>query len=263
MLRHAALAWFAALLLGCSAASPTDDAATGDSDGAGGGESRPERYIRGDVSTRLVIELDAVDGMAPRAAAQSQLVTRLTDLLDKPGGVVAVASDVIPSRGADHAWTEAELDALATSTFDDDPTPGTIVMHVMWLDGHHEADTSSGAVLGVSWSNLHIAMFHESIEAACGRQPLLGDPGCAETQYGVWLHEVGHTIGLVDNGIAMTTPHQDAAHPAHDESASCLMYWQYDGSAGADQIVGALLGGGHAPDFDANCLADIAAVRSR
>ena len=250
------------LSLACAHPASTTDAAT-DAPSVGP-LSRTERYIRGAQDTRLVIELDAVPGTAPRAAAQSQLVTRLGSLLDKPGGISVVTSDVITSRGADHAWTFAELTALANETFDDDTTPGTVVMHVMWIDGHDADDTSSGAVLGVSWGNLHIAMFHDTIERICSGNVVLGEQLCTAAQYGVWLHEVGHTIGLVDDGIPMVTPHSDAAHAAHDSNSSCLMYWAYDGSAGLDMIESALLGGGSgAPDFDANCLADIAAVRAR
>jgi len=250
-----------ALLTSCaSSTAGTDSAVDGT---APTDRPRWERYIRGDVDTRLVIELDAVAGAAPRAQAQSELVARLGSLLDKPAGVVVVASDVITSRGTDHSWTFDELTALGNETFDDDRTPGTVVMHVMWLDGHASDDTSSAAVLGVSWGNLHIVMFHDTIERSCGGMPLLGDRVCTETQYGVWLHEVGHTIGLVDDGAPMVMPHEDATHRQHDSNSSCLMYWAYDGSAGLGMIQDALLGGGSAPDFDASCLADIAAIRSR
>ncbi len=255
-----------AVLVLASCAPRSSSGADADVDGASTTpRSRPERYIRGDVDTRLVIELDGVAGAGPRATAQSQLVARLSSLLDKPAGVVVVAGDVIPSRGADHAWTFEELVALGDATFDDDPTPGTVVMHVMWIDGHDADDSASGAVLGISWGNLHIAMFHDTIASVCsGGGPLLGERICSDTEYGVWLHEVGHTIGLVDDGIPMVTPHADAAHAAHDASSDCLMYWAYDGSAGGDLIRSTLLGGGSgAPDFDAACLADVAAVRAR
>jgi len=246
-------------LVACSNGSSGTDAAT---DGPSS-SSRTERYIRGDVATRLVVEVDYVSGALPRAAAETELSTRLGSLLDKPGGVQIVHGDAIPSHGADHAWTFAELTALGTQTFTDDTTPGTIVMHVMWIDGHDANDTSSARVLGVSWDNLHTALYHDSVEAQCAGMTLLGDRACSEMQYGVWLHEIGHTIGLVDNGTPMASPHEDATHLAHDSSSSCIMYWAYDGSAGGDMITSALLGGGSAPDFDANCLADIAAIRNR
>ena len=248
------------MMLGCSSTpSSGNDAATD----APSARPRTERYIRGDFDTRLVVEVDYVTGALPRAAAETELTSRLGTLLDKPAGVQIVHGDVIPTRGADHAWTFAELQALGTQTFTDDTTAGTVVMHVMWIDGHDANDTSSARVLGVSWDNLHTALYHDSVEAQCSGMTLLGDRACSEMQYGVWLHEIGHTIGLVNDGTPMSTPHEDATHPAHDSSSSCIMYWAYDGSAGGDMITSALLGGGSAPDFDANCLADIAAIRNR
>lgn len=223
---------------------------------------RHERYIRGDQDTRLVIELDVVAGAEPRAGVTDDLVARLSSLLDKPAGIEVVMGS-ITSRGADHAWTEAELFAIADESFANDVPAGTVAMHVMWLDGHHERDTATGAILAVAWSHTHIAVFENTIESHCDGQPLLGDRLCETAQYGVWLHEVGHLLGLVDNGTPMVTPHIDAEHGRHDSNDGCLMYWAYESSTGLDSLASTLLGGGDLPDFDANCLADIAAVRSR
>lgn len=232
----------------------------------GGGTSmatpRIERYLRADPDPRLVIELDYVEGALPREAAQADLVARLSTLLDKPGGVEIVLDDVIPSRGADHGWTFDELAALADETFDDDQPEGTVSMHVMWLDGHDDRDGPDGAVLGLAWANTHVAMYHDTIEGSCRGGPVLGAEVCAQAQYLVWLHEVGHTIGLVDNGLPMVADHKDEERGAHDDSDQCIMYWAFEGRAGIDIIRDRLLGGA-LPDFDDRCLADIAAVRDR
>lgn len=45
------------------------------------------------------------------------------------------------------------------------------------------------------------------------------------------IHELGHAIGLVNNGIPMKTPHQDEAHGNHTKNSDCVMYWQNEGSA--------------------------------
>lgn len=229
---------------------------------AGPGEAAPrvERYLRGDPDPRLVIELDYVAGAEPRAGAEADLVARLSTLLDKPGGVEIVRDDVLTSRGADHAWTFDELRALAAERFDDDQPPGTVSMHVMWLDGHDAGDSADGATLGLAWANTHVAMFHDTIEGSCRGGPLIGEEVCAEAQYLVWLHEVGHTIGLVDNGLPMVTDHRDPDHGAHDVNDECVMYWAFEGRAGIDLLRERLLGGGMV-DFDAACLADVAAVR--
>lgn len=232
-------------------------------DGGPPARERWERYIRGDQDRRLVIELDVVAGAEPRASAERDLIARLTTLLDKPDGIEIVRSDTISSRGAEHAWTQDEVFALADETFDDASPAGTVTMHVMWIDGHEAGDTASGATLGYAWAHTHIVMFHDTIEDNCFRDPLLGDRVCASAQYIVWLHEVGHLIGLVDNGVPMVTPHNDADHGAHDVDSDCVMYWAMEGRSGLDLIYENILGGGPSIDFDPACVADIDAIRAR
>lgn len=227
----------------------------------GAGAPRFERYItsrHGD--TRMVLEVDFVAGAEPRTEAGADLVARLEALLDKPDGIEIVLDDEIDSRGADHAWTFGELDALANETFDDGPA-GTVTMHVMWIDGHDEGDSPSGATLGLAWDHTHIAMYHDTIESSCDGGPILGERLCIEAQTLIWLHEVGHNLGLVDNGLAMVEPHRDPDHGAHDQNEECVMYFAFDGSTGLDLLRERLTGGGSMHDFDAECLADIAAAR--
>ena len=233
-------------------------------DGGPGSRERWERYVRGDVDRRLVMEVDAVPGAEPRSGVESTVVDRMRDLLDKPDGIEIVRGGVIASRGADHAWTFEELQALAADSFDDDSPAGTITMHTMWLDGHYHDDSASGATLGLAWANTYIVMFRDTIESSCGGiGPIGEDLLCSTAQSLVWLHEVGHVIGLVNNPMPMVSPHEDAEHDAHDHDEGCLMYWSFDQRAGIAAIQDSLLGGGTRIDFDAACLADINAVRER
>lgn len=240
------------------------DAFTEPGPDAGPPETHPrnERYLRGDLAQRLVIELDYVPGHEPLAGAEADLVARLETLVDKPAGIEIVRSDRLSPRGSDHAWTHEELGRLAAESFDDDPTPGTVVLHVLWVDGHDAGDEGGGVTLGLAFGHQFIVMFHESLRRACQSDPILGADVCREAQYLVWLHEVGHTLGLVDNGLDMVTPHRDADHGRHDESDECIMYWAFESRSGISSIRERLLGGS-LPDFDDNCLADVARVRDR
>jgi hypothetical protein len=262
--------WLLVVLCACGEPGPdpgTDAGRDGSiapgQDAGPGLAPRHERYISSATDTRLVIELDYVDGSLPRAGAEDDLIARLSTLLDKPDGIEIVHDDVLTSRGGDHAWTFEELRTLAAESFDDDGPAGTIAMHVMWIDGHSADDTASGRVLGLAWGHRFIAMFHDTLEDACTSSLLMQEAVCRSSQYLVWLHEVGHTIGLVDNGLAMVTDHKDDAHGAHDASDQCLMYWAFEGESGVGLLRDRLLGGGPMIDFDAQCLADVAAVRDR
>jgi hypothetical protein len=255
-----ACAFLLATLAACGGGADTDDG-----DNGGGGPRRWEGLIRADVYDRLVLEVDAVADRALRPGVLDDLGTGFTDLLDKPAGIVAVADATIDSRGADHAWTFDELAALANEAFDLAVDDTTIKVHVLLLDGRYESG-GDGVVLGVAWANRDLALFVDVIEETCGAvlPPLLREQGCAAAQLAIATPELGHVIGLVDNGVPMTTPHRDPAHGSHDASDACVMYWAYDGEALVDAIAGDLLRGGDGQlDFDEACRADIAAVRDR
>lgn len=241
----------------------TPDAVTPDTATGGGNlpEGRFVDLIRGDRFPKLVIELDVVAGKDPRAASKTALVQRLGALLDKPGGIEIVDGGGVTSRGSDYAWSFAELDQLAKDTFDLDVADDAIKIHVLFLDGHSDQDSGNGRVLGLAWGWTHLVMFSDSIAASCRGGLGLQDV-CAETELGVWLHEVGHLIGLVDNGLPMIQPHKDEDHGAHDVSDDCIMYWAYEGSGAADALRTRLLGGQSGPPpFDERCKEDIAAIR--
>jgi hypothetical protein len=243
--------------------------------GAGGGLSNTSgvdttqpaskvlEYLRSDPYPRLVLEVDAVPGFEPRASTRDQLETRLEQVLDKPAGVVVTLDGQVASRGADHVWTFEELQALANQTFNLAVPTGTVKMHVLFVDGRYGSD--AGTVLGLAWEQQTIAIFRQSLDEQCGGgTPLFGDTLCADAELAIWVHEVGHVIGLVDNGLPMTTNHEDGQHPAHDVSQDCVMYWAYEGDALISKLQDQLLGTGDTSlDFCPHCLADIAAVRDR
>lgn len=75
------------------------------------------------------------------------------------------------------------------------------------------------------------------------------------------LHEVGHAIGLVNAGLPMQRPHEDAQHDAHSSSADSVMYWALDSTRALRDI---LLRDESLPaTFDANDLADLTAGKER
>lgn len=270
------------LLLACDsgsrsgAMSSTDGAAPGTPDGAGaadaagGGEPVPdvlERYIRGDRARRLVIELDRVAGHEPPAAVSAGIAADLADVLDKPGGVEVVVDGTITSRGTDHAWTDEELGTLATETRSFTDPAETVSMHAIFVDGHSARDTGSSVVLGVALDLETLVIFADTVDRACSSAtigPLLRDQLCEAALRNVWLHEIGHVLGLVNRGLPMQVDHEDDGHPAHDEDSECVMYWAAETGQLVEALTTRLVAGDSATlGFDAQCLADVGAVRDR
>ncbi|MCZ7584914.1 MAG: hypothetical protein M5R36_17145 [Deltaproteobacteria bacterium] len=141
--------------------------------------------------------------------------------------------------GEDHAWTSDERDELANETFNLAVPDDTIKIHSLFLDGHDESDGGGGSILGIAWSWTHLVMYKQTIEDSCGGLTLGGlTPGLRETlcrmaEQTVWTHEIGHLIGLVDNGLPMVEDHKDPdeAHGDHDASKDCVMYWAHEGES--------------------------------
>jgi hypothetical protein len=74
------------------------------------------------------------------------------------------------------------------------------------------------------------------------------------------IHELAHSIGLVDNGVHMASAHKDASHGAHCDNPDCVMFWQNDGSQDAADFAQQKLLTGSSILFDAKCLADVDAI---
>ncbi len=241
--------------------------ACGDSNGAaktgdlgGTGPTRVQSYLRGDQFTRLVFEVDSVDGYAPMSAAEQGMIGKIKPLVDKPAGVEAVHDGTIVSRGADHAWTLDELDKLAAQSNTLDVGDNTIKMHVMFVDGHSDQDTDQSQVLGLAWGNENIAIFKKTIQDHC-QGVLTGDQLCKYAEQSIWTHEVGHVLGLVDNGAPKQSNHQDIEHGHHCNNDQCVMYWAYEGTKLMDVLKERLSGNGGGLNFDDACKADLKAVR--
>jgi hypothetical protein len=210
-----------------------------------------EDFLRDDDYPSLHVEIDHVAGKAPSQAALDRLEQALLDWLDKPDGVEIVVDDAIPATGAP-TWTYDAAEELEIEWRDHyrDPATGEAVIYFLYLDGDSEFDDENGRVLGYAYHGSSLVMFKDTIDDV-GGLPLLTVP----VEPTVITHELGHVLGLVNNGIPMQSPHQDASHGAHDSNEDCLMYW----AVHTDQIVDVLLNG--EPTLDAACEADLAAVR--
>lgn len=243
------------------------DTGSGSTDGGqegGGGDAggnpteRPRDYIRGENFGRLVVEVDTAPGLEPRTGVSAEIEARFGAILDKPDGVEVRLHDRNLPSPANGVWTAEALVELGEQV-NDIPTDGdTIEIHTMWLAGRYENENT----LGTAWRNRHIAMFPEKISEFCTDVLLVGEMLCPIAETAIWTHEVGHVIGLVDNGVDMVADHEDKAHGKHDENRDCIMYWSYDGADALDLLNERVLQGRlDAPAFDQACLDDIAAVR--
>jgi hypothetical protein len=241
----------------------------GEDDGSGGSSgseplpTRLNRYHHAETDRSLHFELDTVEGLAPYASSLEYLAAFVGRALNKPDGIVFDADETLAPAGADHVWTFDALDAFAREHAKDEAN-GTVSIHVLFVDGSYDSGEDGGTVLGLAWGQRYIALFQDAIRSGCsgGLFAALSTEACQIAERNVWAHEIGHVIGLVDNGLRQQTDHRDADHGRHDLSDGCLMYWAYDRPEMFDVLLTRLNSAQSTDvDFCENCWADLNAAR--
>lgn len=198
--------------------------------------------LRADRSSRLVLEVHA--DAEPADATLRHVRDVLADVSAKP---VAVVQAGAPGAGT-RAWTAVELRDTADAGARSPQGGGVAVVRLLFVHGTFEGDDD---VLGVAVRGDVAAVFVDRVAAAGG---LLGG-GTRAVEASVTTHELGHLLGLVD--LYLATGRADPEHPGHSSNRRSVMHWAVESS-----LLGELLGADPPRDFDADDLADLAAIRA-
>jgi hypothetical protein len=266
---RAALAAMLALGAGCASPSRAGDDgddmhdASGDDSDSGSGSSAPSDVFDPAIA-RVIVEIDYETNEAPytgnvigfgdtfdptlvnmnRVFANKKMLTIPTQL--------ASMQDIgtIP----DEELTLADILAIAAHHRDVHDLPDTKSYYILFVSGHFaDANGVQGGVLGVSVGDT-IAMFKDVIRLSQS----LTDPNAVRyVEQSTLIHELSHSVGLVDNGVPMVAAHKDAPHGAHCDNPDCVMYWLNEGAADARDFALRRLLTGSSILFDAKCLADV------
>ena len=131
------------------------------------------------------------------------------------------------------------------------------VFYVYFLKGNFNDGTGpNNAVLGVSLGGTTvIAMFKDVIESSA---TLLMVRKFVEQS--TLIHEMGHSLGFVNNGVPLTSAHQDTPHGAHTTNQDCVMYWANEGASGLANFVQRYLSSGSPVMWGPEVLADAKAI---
>jgi predicted Zn-dependent protease len=70
------------------------------------------------------------------------------------------------------------------------------------------------------------------------------------------VHEMGHALGLVNNGLPMQSPHQDVANGAHCNKTDCVMYYANEGASSMTAFASKAAANLSVVMFDQQCLND-------
>ena len=175
--------------------------------------------------TDLLIEVYTVGDITPDENVLSQVTEGIALLLNKP--VMIQLDEQFESRGEDHVWTNAELEQLHNDSFNLLVDESVIKIHSLIVDGRYGSTTSQQ--LGYAWGSNRIAMFRQTLAALCASTSAENGAQrrtlCRIAATEVWIHEIGHVLGLVDNGLKMVEDHVDIHNGHHDIDPECIMYW--------------------------------------
>jgi hypothetical protein len=178
------------------------------------------RFLQDGTYRSLVVEVDHVEGRAPNAEALDALVTRLTSVCRKPQGATIVLDDPIPAGAFPDVIDADALESIETTWRDRyaDAATGVAVLYVLCVPGAHEDDTPTERALGMAFGGSSLALFLDSTDRGADVFATT-----AEMRAMILMHEAGHLLGLVNNGLPMMTPHEDPDHAHHCEDAKCLL----------------------------------------
>lgn len=210
---------------------------------------KPSHLITNERSEWL-IEIDYVQGHRPSSQAISLLEDRLHSLVKKDT-IRVIVDDVIPSQGADQEIRDFE--SLKRLHKDKENDGDTVVTYVLYVNGNSAQDTSQGSVLGLAYSHNTIVMFDETINNAANLRF-----SSTAIEEAVLVHEFGHILGLVNNGIDMVNPHEgrdsDGKPNRHSDNTASVMTPAVETTDILNLI------GGLPTDFDSDDRADICAA---
>lgn len=172
---------------------------------------------------------------------------------------VPTATSAMENIGAvaDESLTVDDLLALAEQHRDLANEGDRFTYYLIFVSGHFaDANGDQPNVLGVSLGTTGVvAMFKDVIRGSSSL------PNISRfVEQVTMIHELGHAIGLVDNGVPMAAAHKDTAHGAHCTNDRCAMYWQVEGAGAAAAYVQQYVLTSSTIVFGDECLADVDAL---
>jgi hypothetical protein len=222
--------------------------------------------------TKVVIEVDYAVGAEPYTGDAGRLGDVWSLYRSSLDGLFEGKKElVIPSQLSE---MEPLTDVTATELSSDDilaiakkhrnqkEAPGTATYYIVFTNATFRAadGTKKPDVLGVSVGDSRvIAMFKPVIRTTEGQRLVVAK----FVEQSVLVHEFGHAAGLVNRGLALTSPHHDAANGAHCTNTSCVMYWENEGTKSATAFAQQYLATGNTVLYGRECLDDAKGATSK
>ncbi|MBI5516229.1 MAG: hypothetical protein HY909_20760 [Deltaproteobacteria bacterium] len=236
--------------------------------GACGDDAAPSqpsaRTLFGPTIRRVVLEVDYVRGAEPYTdmSAWELFTANANRLFQGAGKTFEVPTALGQMEAITEAGTEfttAQLLAVADAHRQRRSAGDTATFYLVWLNGYyHDGTRRRTDVLGVSLGTTGIIAVFKPVVTATAQGSL---PYVARfLEQSTIIHEFGHAVGLVNNGVPPASAHHDSAHGAHCTNEACVMNHSNEGAAAARMFALRYMSTRNPVLFDQACLDDAAAM---
>jgi len=136
-------------------------------------------------------------------------------------------------------WTIGNLVDLGRSLAPPLSSGSEVGISVIFVNGLYEGNVG---ILGIHPTNSPFSFVFKDVVESVGSDSTTR----RYVEQTTIVHEIGHTIGFVDNGVPMVNAHEDTEHPHHTLDRDGVMYWAVESRNGAlafltDAIAGSRL----------------------
>lgn len=126
------------------------------------------------------------------------------------------------------SWTSTDIIALSNSFRQAESTDSEARFYIYFLKGRfNDGQSVRQGTLAVSLTGTPIIAVFKDVIKESGWNPNGVVPKFVEQT--TLVHEMGHALGFVNNGVPMAVDHQDREHGAHTTNQDCVMYWLNEG----------------------------------
>jgi hypothetical protein len=146
-------------------------------------------------------------------------------------------------------WTFDQIKALGDSIAPALKVGDKINMSLIFLNGTYEGRDS---VLGIHLGGTHYAFVFKDVVTGVGG----GGANQRYVEQATAVHELGHALGLVNNGLPMAEAHEDLEHPAHTTNDDGVMFWAVESADTISGALGGIIGSSQLNLFGPESLAD-------
>ena len=208
-----------------------------------------DELMRADKYTSLIIEVQYMEGFKPDEQALANFKIFLQQHLHKPGGIFMVVKQI--KAIDDTILSRKQVNQLRKANRTVYTKKNRFAMYILYTNG----DFYNNHVLGQAFRNTSIVIYGKTVQKYAH---VFSFPTQTTIETTLLLHEMGHLLGLVNEGSPMNHDHADSTYEAHCSNSNCIMYWNMSLKPEMGPYRPRTI-----PEFDSACLADLKANGGR